>query len=386
MLIRKAFCYRLEPTPGQRQKLFQFAGCCRLVWNKGLALQKEKLDLKEKLLSYAELTKELTSWKTEDSLFFLKETPSQSLQQTLKDLHRSLWDGLKKQKGMPRFKKRGLSDSFRFPQGFKFQGNSIILPKLGSIEFRKSRELQGTPKNVTVSRQGKHWFVSIQCELEIEEPVHPSRGAVGIDLGIAKFATLSNGQVFEPLNSFKRLEEKLAKAQKSLSRKVKFSSNWKKQKSKVHSLHTSIANTRKDYLHKASTQIANENQVVILEDLKVSNMSKSAKGTVEKPGRQVAAKSGLNKSILDQGWFAFRQMLDYKLKWRGGELKIVSPHYTSQKCSSCGHTAKENRTSQSKFYCVQCGFSENADLNAALNILAVGHTVKACGDIKPVAA
>lgn len=118
---------------------------------------------------------------------------------------------------------------------------------------------------MTVSRKGKHWFVSIQCEMEIETPVNPSQESVGIDLGIAQFTTLSNGQVFEPLKSFKQLQKRLAKAQQSLSRKVKFSSNWKKQKTKVQEIHHSIANARKDYLHKVSTKIAHENQVVILE-------------------------------------------------------------------------------------------------------------------------
>jgi putative transposase len=125
---------------------------------------------------------------------------------------------------------------------------------------------------------------------------------------------------------------------------------------------------------------------VVLEDLKISNMSKSAKGNVEKPGKNVKAKSGLNKAILDQGWFEFRRQIEYKLNWSGGERILVNPKNTSRKCSVCGHISKENRKTQSKFSCIECGHAQNADLNAARNILAAGHAVLACGDIKLIAA
>ena len=124
----------------------------------------------------------------------------------------------------------------------------------------------------------------------------------------------------------------------------------------------------------------------ILEDLKVSNMSKSAKGTLEKPGKNVNAKAGFNKAILDQGWFEFKRQIEYKLNWMGGEMVLINPKNTSCKCSVCGYTSKENRTTQSKFFCIECGHTQNADINASLNILAAGHAVLACGDIKPITA
>ncbi len=171
---------------------------------------------------------------------------------------------------------------------------------------------------------------------------------------------------------------KLAKQQRKLSRKKKFSSNWKKQQRKIAKLHHHIACIRKDFLHKTSTTISKNHAVIIIEDLKVSNMSRSASGTIEEPGRNVKAKSGLNRSILDQGWGEFRRQLEYKQLWRGGKVVTINPGYTSQACSACGHVSSENRKTQSRFECVVCGFAENADLNAALNIQSAGHALSAC--------
>ena len=359
----------------------QFAGCCRLIWNKSLAIQKEKLDSKEKFLKYTELAKSLTEWKQEQT--FLKDVHSQTLQQTLKQLDRALKDAFNKKspKKFPVFKKKGLKDSFTYPQGFKIdQENSrVFLPKIGWVRYRNSKKVPGTAKNLTISKSCGKWYVSIQVELEIEDKKHASESRIGIDVGIARFATMSDGEDVEPLNSFRKLEKKLAFLQKKLSRKKKFSSNWKKQKEKISKLHNKIANVRKDFLHKTTYKISKNHAMVVMEDLKVSNMSKSAKGTIENKGKNVKAKSGLNKSILDQGWFEFRRQLEYKLKWRGGHLELVDPKHTSQKCSNCSHTEKENRNSQSKFECKKCGHSENADVNAAKNILAAGHAVFACG-------
>ncbi|WP_459947922.1 RNA-guided endonuclease InsQ/TnpB family protein, partial [Desulfocastanea catecholica] len=186
----------------------------------------------------------------------------------------------KNPKRFPRFKKKGKdTDSFRYPQGFKLDGNRVFLPKIGWVRFIKSREIEGTPRNITVSRRGDHWYVSIQTEREIPEPVHPSAFAVGIDMGIARFATMSDGSFLEPLNSFKKLEMKLAKEQRKLARKVKFSANWQKQKKKITRLHIRIADTRNDYLHKSSTTISKNHAIVYVEDLKIRNMSRSAAGT-----------------------------------------------------------------------------------------------------------
>ena len=204
------------------------------------------------------------------------------------------------------------------------------------------------------------------------EPVHVSSSAVGIDRGITIMAACSDDKDYGNIKAFKKHEKRLARAQRALSRKVKFSNNWHKQKEAIQTIHSKIANIRKDTLHKASTEISKNHAMIFMEKLGVSRMSKSAKGTKEKPGANVRAKSGLNKSILDAGWSMFAAMLEYKQAWRGGYVKYIPAAYTSQRCSCCGHTAKENRLSQSKFHCQHCGHAENADRNAARNILAAG--------------
>ena len=242
----------------------------------------------------------------------------------------------------------------------------------------ESREVLGTVKNVTVSgKQGK-WFVSIQTEREAEQPAHPSVSMIGVDVGVARFATLSDGTVFEPVNGFKQQQERLSRQQRAMAHKQKFSNNWKKAKAKVTKTHQKIANVRRDYLHKTTTAISKNHAVVVVEDLRVRNMSKSAAGTTDQPGRNVNAKSGLNRSILDQGWFEFRRQLEYKQAWRGGELLAVPPRNTSRTCPACGHVAAENRQTQAQFACVQCGFAENADLVGAINLLRAGHARLAC--------
>lgn len=322
----------------------RFAGSCRFVYNKALASQKEGYAADSKIkFSYVRLANLLPLWKKE--MPWLANTPSQSLQQALKNLERAYKNFFEKRAGFPRFKKKGQSGSFHYPQGCKLdQANSkIFLPKLGWLRYRKSREILGTVKNVTVSHAGAKWFVSIQTECEVAQPVPQASSAIGIDLGIARFATFSDSRFLEPLASFKKHEIRLRRYQRAMSRKTKFSKNWQKAKAKVQRLHQRIANCRKDYLHKATTTISQNHAMVCIEDLQIRNISKSAAGSTEKPGKNVKAKSGLNKAILDQSWFEFRRQLQYKLAWNGGMLVSVSPHYTSQTCPCCGHVARGNR-------------------------------------------
>ncbi len=358
-----------------------FAGACRFVFNRALALQNEEHEAGNKYISYTKMTSWLVEWKNASETQWLKDAPSQPLQQSLKDLERAYKNFFQKRAAFPRFKKRGQNDAFRYPQGVKLdQGNSrIFLPKLGWMRYRNSRQVTGMVKNVTVSQLCGKWYISIQTEREVSTPVHPSTSMVGLDAGVVKLATLSDGTVFEPVNSFQKNQKKLATLQRQLSRKVKFSNNWQKQKRKIQRLHSRIANIRRDYLHKVTTTISKNHAMIVIEDLKVKNMSRSAAGTINQPGRNVRAKSGLNRSILDQGWYEMRRQLEYKQLWRGGQVLAVPPAYTSQRCACCGHTAKENRLSQSKFRCQACGYTANADVNGARNILAAGHAVLACG-------
>jgi putative transposase len=380
MKRRQAFKYELRPSSQQERQMRRFAGACRFVFNKALALQKERHERGEKKLGYAGLCKMLTEWRNSTETPWLKDAPVHPLQQSLNDLERAYRNFFEKRAGFPRFKKKGVSDSFRYPDPKQIkldQGNSrIFLPKLGWLRYRNSREVLGTVKNVTVSLSGGKWFVSIQTEREVAQPVPQSTTAVGIDMGIARFATLSDGTFFEPLNSFRRHEKTLRKAQQALSRKVKFSNNWRKAKARVQRIHARIANVRRDYLHKCSTAISKNHAMVCIEDLQVRNMSKSAAGTLDNPGKNVRAKSGLNKSILDQGWFEFRRQLDYKLAWRGGWLVVVPPQNTSRTCPQCGHVSADNRRTQTRFRCMECGFEEHADVVGAINILSRGMQIR----------
>lgn len=361
----------------------RFAGACRFVFNRALARQNENHEAGNKYIPYGKMASWLVEWKNATETQWLKDSHSQPLQQSLKDLERAYKNFFRKRAAFPRFKKRGQNDAFRYPQGVKLdQENSrIFLPKLGWMRYRNSRQVTGVVKNVTVSQSCGKWYISIQTESEVSTPVHPSASMIGLDAGVAKLATLSDGTVFEPVNSFQKNQKTLARLQRQLSRKVKFSNNWQKQKRKIQRLHSRIANIRRDYLHKVTTTVSKNHAMIVIEDLKVSNMSKSAAGTVSQPGRNVRAKSGLNRSILDQGWYEMRRQLEYKQLWRGGQVLAVPPAYTSQRCACCGHTAKENRLSQSKFRCQVCGYTANADVNGARNILAAGHAVLACGEM-----
>ena len=387
MLIRKAVRYRLEPLPEQEHLLSRAVGCVRFVWNRALSVQKSYLEYGCGILSYVDMAKCLTTWRNGESFGFLSESPVHPQQWALKFLERALKDAFDKSnpKRFPTFKKKGLHDSMRYPDPEQIKIDlrpqdadgrtlfpKIFLPRIGWVKFRKSCIIGGEIRNVTVSRSGGHWYASIQTEKEVPDPVHPSATAVGGDRGVANLLTLSDGTMFLPVTAYRDLQKRLAKEQKKLAHKVKFSVNWKKQKAKITRLHQRIAEIRKTVLHQVSTAITKNHAVVVLEDLKVRNMTASTKGTVEQPGRNIRQKSGLNKSILDQGWGMLKQMLGYKLQWTGGMLLLVDPAYTSQICPVCGVVDAGNRKVQAAFRCLHCGHEAHADVNAAQNILARG--------------
>ena len=409
MKINKAYKFRLEPNAEQEVVLNNLVGSARFVWNQMLALSFDMFARNE-FINATNLVNKIMDIKANPDFDFLKtHANAVSLQQKVRDLasawsrffdpkvHAKLKENKKKPRKpkffklpdgteiqlrplMPRFKRKSDGcDSIRLVQFDKYckvDGNRVKLPNgVGLVKFRKSQEIIGTIKNVTISKKSGHWYVSFGTEREVENPRHPATSALGIDLGITKFITTSSGEVIQPKNSFKTNQVKLAKLQRQLSRKILFSQNWKKQNRKIQNLHHHIANIRHDYLHKITTNISKSHAMIVCEDLKVANMSGSASGTMENKGRNVKAKSGLNKSILDQGWAMMVDMLEYKQQWRGGLLIKVNPQYTSQTCFECKHIAKENRRTQAKFECVKCGHKANADVNAARNILSAGHAV-----------
>jgi putative transposase len=191
---------------------------------------------------------------------------------------------------------------------------------------------------------------------------------------------MSDGSFIAPLNSFKKHQQRLAKYQRRMNRKVKFSNNWKKERAKVQKVQTAIANARKDFLHKTTTTISQNHALVCIEDLQVRNMSMSSKGNSERHGKRVKQKAGLNRSILDQSWGEFRRQLEYKMAWNGGMLLAVAAHRTSQTCPSCGHVSADNRFTQARFLCADCGYIANADVVGAINVLERGQRLLACGE------
>ena len=240
----------------------------------------------------------------------------------------------------------------------------------------------GAANNVTISESCEKWFVAAQTEREVETPLHRSTSVVGLDWGVVRLYTLSNGEYREQCQPLKRCLPKLAKLQRRMAQKIKFSHNWKKAKTGIARLHRRIANIRKEFLHRSSNEISKNHAIVFVEDLQVRNMCKSSKGTKDQPGKQVAQKSGLNRAILDGSPFELRRQLEYKTAWRGGRLYPVPPQNTSRTCpvslGGCGLVSADNRKTQAKFACVQCGLSANADFISAVNIREAGFASLAC--------
>ena len=385
----QTFKFELMPDGEQQRDMRRFAGSCRFVYNKALAMQKENHAAGNKFIGYVPMAANLPIWKRETGQEWLKDAPSQALQHALKDLEKAYKNFFAKRAGFPRFKRKGSGDSFRYPEPKQIKldqhNNRILLPKLGWLRYRNSRDVLGEVRNATVSQSGGKWFVSIQTEREIEQALPAATSAIGIDVGIARFATMSDESYIAPLNSFKKHQRRLARYQRRMSRKVKFSNNWKKAKARVQKIHAGIANARKDFLHKTTTTIrlaARANHALVcIEYLQVRDMSKSSQGSNEQHGKMVKQKSGLNRAILDQGWGEFRRQLDYKVSWNGGMLLAVPPHNTSRTCPCCGHVSKDNRQTQATFLCVDCGYKNHADVVGAINVLERGYRLLACGEM-----
>lgn len=335
------------------------------------------------------MCKWLTAWRNAPATAWLAEGPTHPQQQVLRRLdeaYRRFFAAAKAglaggrgRTGAPEFKKRGDKPGIRFPDPKQFSMDAangrIKLPKLGWVRLRMSQPVDGVLRNVSITREGSKWFASIQVETSQTVPALGLAPTLGIDLGLAAFVATSDGALVAPLLALAKQQQRLKRYQRSVARKSKGSANRKKAVVRLGNLHRRIAHQRNDWLHKLTTGLADQHPVIALEDLRISNMSASAKGTAEAPGKNVRAKAGLNRGILDAAWGEFTRQLTYKLQWRGGQVILVNPAYTSRTCRICGHESAENRKTQSVFSCVACGHTENADVHAAKNILAVGHTV-----------
>lgn len=380
--------YRLDLTAEQAQMCEEFGSVCRAVWNTGLH-QRREYRRRGAWMNYAPQCAELAQAKRDHP--WLRAAPSHALQQTLKDLDRAC-----REHGTFRVRWRSKarwSPSFRFPDPKQIQverlgrkWGRVKLPKLGWVRFRWSRPLGGEVRSATVSRKGAHWFVSFLVD---DQAVIPERHAmpgtiVGIDRGVKAAAVTSDGDFHDrqfitagEAARYRRLQQRLARSQRA-------SANRRKTITALNAIMGRVTDRRGDFCAQTASQIVAKNALVVLEDLRIKNMSASASGTLQAPGSRVAQKRGLNRAILDKGWHRLELALTNAARYTGTTVAKVHPAYTSQRCSACGFVSEGNRESQAAFRCkaAGCGYTAHADVNAAINIKnAGGQPVSACGDL-----
>ncbi len=274
-----------------------------------------------------------------------------------------------------------MHESCRFPQGFTIERHRLKLAKLGWLKLTAHRKVKGRPTSVTVSREGGHWYAAIACEVELSSPQRREIAEVGVDLNVATGAVTSGAQILPMPRTSPEEMRQLARLQKSLARKKKGSRNRLKARRALARFHAKLARRRRNAAHVISHQLTEQHTHIAFEDLRLTNMTASARGTVEQPGRNVAAKAGLNRAILDVSPGQIRSMTKYKAAWAGGECVEVDARHTSQRCSECGGHPRDDattnhlphgRVARDRFVCPLCGHEVHADINAARNILALG--------------
>lgn len=360
---------RLDPNDKQATGLSRAAGCARFAWNYALSEWKRQYALGQKP-SETTLRKQLNAVKREHYPWMLESTKN-APQQAIKNLGTAFKNFFKKRARYPRFKKKGIHDSFRVDNGpgtFETDAEKIRIPKIGWVRMREALRFEGRIISATVSRRADQWYVSIQVEVEDVPIVCKSQGTVGVDLGIRHLATLSTGEHIEGPKSLKKALPRLRRLNKSVSRKKKGSKNRQKAKAKLALEHIRISNIRNNFLHNLTTKLVRQFSVIVIEDLNVSGMMKNRH---------------LSRAISDMGFFEFRRQLSYKGPLFGSEI-LVYPRFapSSKKCSYCGYVIENLPLSIREWDCPSCGTAHDRDENAAkvLRNWAASFSVSACGE------
>ncbi|GEL19179.1 RNA-guided endonuclease InsQ/TnpB family protein [Pseudonocardia asaccharolytica] len=248
----------------------------------------------------------------------------------------------------------------------------VYLQGVGHVRVHRHRPIAGRVKTLSVKREGRRWYVIVSCEDVSAAPLPPTGRAVGIGLGVASFVTTSDGEQIDNPRHLRAAADQLAEAQQALARCQRGSNRRKQARARVAALHGKVRRQRLDHAHKVALALVRRHDVICHEALRIANMARSARGTLAEPGRNVAQKAGLNRSILDAGWGVFLSILTAKAESAGRTLIAVDPANTSRTCPSCGHCGAENRVTQAAFRCLRCGLDTHADLVGAVNVLRAG--------------
>lgn len=356
------FKFRIYPNHSQQNRINRTLGCCRFVFNHFLAIRRDEWTANHKSINYFQTCALLTDLKKNEDFSWLKEADSVALQEALRNLDTAYQNFFQRRAKYPRFKsKHNHSQSYRTrnqSNGIRIVNGKIKLPKIGEVKVKVSRTFEGRILNATVSRaaSGKY-YVSLCVELDKEALLRSNAGGeIGLHVGLKKFCTDSNGNAVANPRVLKRFARKLVREQRRLSRKMPKSNNRSKARVRVARVHEHIANIRKDFLHKLSTRLVNENQVIAIENLQIKSMMKN---------------HHLAKAIADVSWYEFFRQLAYKAELHGTRLLKVEPFYpSSQTCSNCGYRNEATKNLNIRSWtCPKCGAEHERDENAAKNIL-----------------
>ncbi|WP_017533601.1 RNA-guided endonuclease InsQ/TnpB family protein [Nocardiopsis alba] len=390
--MRTAYKVRAYPDSEQAAQLGRTFGCVRLVWNKTLAERHAAYDQRGEKTSYKQTDQALTEWKRGENLAFLAEVSSVPLQQTLRHQHTAFTNFFSGHARYPRFKNRNGRQSAHYTRSaFRNKNGELFLakhktPLRVAWSFDDVDLASLNPTMVIVSREPDgRFYVTFAVETDDPEARPETGGEVGVDLGVKDFATLSTGEKIANPRHLERKAKNLARYQRMVARKQRGSANHRKAKKKVATAHRKIRDARRDFLHRTSTRLVDEHDVIVIEDLNVRGMTASAKGTTDEPGEQVRQKAGLNRSVLDAALGEFRRQLEYKAERAGRILVVIDRWFPSSKtCSECGYLLKKLALNTRAWTCPACRTRHDRDVNAAKNLLAAGRVAArdagdACG-------